>query len=40
MLLFFNFSEFRKLLLENGFPNEMTIDHVRKKWSYTYDVCI
>ncbi|XP_022822824.1 uncharacterized protein LOC111353858 [Spodoptera litura] len=31
-------SEFRKLLLENGFPNEMTIDHVRKKWSYTYDM--
>ncbi|KAH9639634.1 hypothetical protein HF086_010041 [Spodoptera exigua] len=31
-------SEFHKLLLDNGFPSEMTIDHVRKKWSYTYDM--
>lgn len=30
--------EFHKLLLENGFPREMTIDHVRKKWSYNYDM--
>ncbi|XP_013179939.1 PREDICTED: uncharacterized protein LOC106126702 [Papilio xuthus] len=30
--------EFHKILLENGFPQEMTIDHVRKKWSYTYDM--
>ncbi|RVE47324.1 hypothetical protein evm_008005 [Chilo suppressalis] len=29
--------EFYKILLENGFPKEMTINHVRKKWSYTYD---
>ncbi|CAB3234273.1 unnamed protein product [Arctia plantaginis] len=31
-------SEFHKLLLENGFPREMTVDHVRKKWSYNYDM--
>ncbi|KAJ8715204.1 hypothetical protein PYW08_005185 [Mythimna loreyi] len=31
-------AEFHKLLLENGFPSEMTVDHVRKKWSYTYDM--
>ncbi|KAL0821947.1 hypothetical protein ABMA28_005338 [Loxostege sticticalis] len=30
--------EFHKLLIENGFPEEMTINHVRKKWSYTYDM--
>ncbi|XP_053611090.1 uncharacterized protein LOC128675603 [Plodia interpunctella] len=30
--------EFRKILLENGFPEEMTVNHVRKKWSYTYDM--
>ncbi|XP_060804972.1 uncharacterized protein LOC106134226 [Amyelois transitella] len=30
-------SEFYKILLENGFPSEMTVNHVRKKWSYTYD---
>ncbi|CAH2093128.1 unnamed protein product [Euphydryas editha] len=29
--------EFHKLLLENGFPVEMTVKHLRKKWSYTYD---
>ncbi|CAG4960037.1 unnamed protein product [Parnassius apollo] len=29
--------EFHKILLENGFPEEMTVKHVRKKWSYTYD---
>ncbi|XP_047031743.1 uncharacterized protein LOC124638734 [Helicoverpa zea] len=30
-------AEFHKILLDNGFPSEITIDHVRKKWSYTYD---
>ncbi|XP_052755013.1 uncharacterized protein LOC113516178 [Galleria mellonella] len=30
--------EFYKILLDNGFPEEMTINHVRKKWSYTYDM--
>lgn len=30
--------EFHKILQENGFPEEMTVDHVRKKWSYTWDV--
>ncbi|KPJ18645.1 hypothetical protein RR48_10589 [Papilio machaon] len=30
--------EFHSILLESGFPQEMTIDHVRKKWSYTYDM--
>ncbi|CAH2044028.1 unnamed protein product, partial [Iphiclides podalirius] len=29
--------EFHKILLENGFPEEMTVKHVRKKWSSTYD---
>ncbi|XP_072944743.1 uncharacterized protein [Epargyreus clarus] len=29
--------EFYKILIENGFPDEMTINHVRKKWSYMYD---
>ena len=36
----FNFSEFLKILLENGFPEEVTTQHLRKKWSYTYDVSI
>ncbi|XP_059048750.1 uncharacterized protein LOC131843980 [Achroia grisella] len=30
--------EFRKILLDNGFPEEMTVSHVRKKWSYCYDM--
>ncbi|KAM3965681.1 LOW QUALITY PROTEIN: uncharacterized protein ACR2FA_000005 [Aphomia sociella] len=30
--------EFHKILLNNGFPEEMTVNHVRKKWSYTYDM--
>ncbi|XP_032519313.2 uncharacterized protein LOC116771543 isoform X1 [Danaus plexippus] len=29
--------EFYKILLKSGFPEEMTLNHVRKKWSYTYD---
>ncbi|XP_041982366.1 uncharacterized protein LOC121735577 [Aricia agestis] len=29
--------EFHKILQENGFPEDMTVSHVRKKWSYTYD---
>lgn len=29
--------EFRDILLQNGFPEEMTLDQIRKKWSYTYD---
>lgn len=32
--------EFRDILLQNGFPEEMSVKHVRKKWSYTYDVSI
>ncbi|XP_052743257.1 uncharacterized protein LOC112050918 isoform X2 [Bicyclus anynana] len=30
-------TEFHKILLENGFPKQMTMNHIRKKWSYTYD---
>ncbi|VVC87265.1 unnamed protein product [Leptidea sinapis] len=30
-------TEFRKILLQKGFPEEMSLNHVRKKWSYTYD---
>ncbi|XP_047992189.1 uncharacterized protein LOC125230934 [Leguminivora glycinivorella] len=30
-------AEFRSILLENGYPETMTLNHVRKKWSYTYD---
>ncbi|GBP30125.1 Zinc finger protein 729 [Eumeta japonica] len=29
--------DFRNILLEHGFPEEMTLDHMRKKWMYTYD---
>ncbi|XP_046969361.1 uncharacterized protein LOC124536800 [Vanessa cardui] len=29
--------EFHRILLENGFPEEITVNHIRKKWSYTYD---
>ncbi|XP_030025991.2 uncharacterized protein LOC115444372 [Manduca sexta] len=31
-------SEFREILIQNGFPEEMSVKHVRKKWSYTYDM--
>lgn len=34
----FLFREFQKILLENGFPEEVTVQHLRKKWAYTYDV--
>ncbi|XP_049875843.1 uncharacterized protein LOC126373663 [Pectinophora gossypiella] len=30
-------SEFHKILLENGFPHKMTVKHVSKKWSYMCD---
>ncbi|CAH0725566.1 unnamed protein product, partial [Brenthis ino] len=30
-------SEFHKILLENGFPEDMTVKHLRKKWAYTYN---
>ncbi|XP_028159756.1 uncharacterized protein LOC114352370 [Ostrinia furnacalis] len=30
--------EFHKILMDNGFPEEMTISQVRKKWSYIYDM--
>ncbi|XP_045500549.1 uncharacterized protein LOC123697998 [Colias croceus] len=29
--------QFRNILIKNGFPEEITIGHVRKKWGYTYD---
>ncbi|CAG9112221.1 unnamed protein product [Plutella xylostella] len=29
--------EFREILTENGFPEEITLNHIRKKWTYTYD---
>ncbi|KAJ0174513.1 hypothetical protein K1T71_009621 [Dendrolimus kikuchii] len=29
--------EFHKILLEHGFPEEITVDHVRKKWAYHFD---
>ncbi|CAH4029944.1 unnamed protein product [Pieris brassicae] len=30
-------SEFYKILLENGFPKDMPVSYIRKKWTYTYD---
>lgn len=29
--------EFHKILLKNGFPNDVTVNHVRKKWGYHFD---
>ncbi|CAK1555601.1 unnamed protein product [Leptosia nina] len=31
-------SEFRKILLDHSFPEEITIPYIRKKWNYTYDM--
>lgn len=31
-------AEFREIMLQDGFPEEMSVKHIRKKWGYTYDM--